>query len=33
MYYNYDLVATSQAKLCTLKMSFIKSFDEFYVKF
>ena len=33
MYYDYDLLATNWAKLCTLKMSPTELFNEFYVKF
>jgi len=33
MYYNYNLVATSRAKLRALKISPIKLFNKFYVKF
>ena len=33
MYYNYNLLTTSQAKLHVLKISPTKSFNKFYVKF
>jgi len=33
MYRDYNLVATSQAKLRALKISPIKLFNKFYVKF
>jgi len=33
MYRDYNLVATSWAKLRALKISPTKSFDEFYIKF
>ena len=33
MYYDHDLVATSQAKLRALKISLTKLFNKFYIKF
>jgi len=33
MYYDYNLVATSWAKLRALKMSPTKLFNKFYIKF
>jgi len=33
MYHNYNLVATSQAKLHALKISPTKLFNKFYIKF
>ena len=33
MYHNYNLLATSWAKLYTLKISPIKLFNKFYIKF